>query len=97
MGEISIKINIADRVYPLKINSEDEENVRKAAKLVNDRIKEFQENYAVRDKQDLLSMCILQIATEHLNLDKNHKKMNFDFTDKIEAIDKKLSDYLFKQ
>jgi cell division protein ZapA len=62
MGEISIKINIADRVYPLKINSEDEENVRKAAKLVNDRLKEFQENYAVRDKQDLLSMCVLQIA-----------------------------------
>ena len=42
-------------------------------------------------------MCILQIATEHLNLDKNHKKMNFDFSDKIEAIDKKLSDYVFKQ
>ena len=75
MGEISIKINIADRVYPLKINSEDEENVRKAAKLVNDRLKEFQENYAVRDKQDLLSMCVLQ----------------------IEQIDKKLTEFLFKQ
>ena len=97
MGEISIKINIADRVYPLKINSEDEENVRKAAKLVNDRIKEFQENYAVRDKQDLLSMCILQIATEHLNLDKIHKTMFFDNTEHMEKLDKKLSDYLFKQ
>jgi len=97
VGEISIKINIADRVYPLKINSEDEENVMKAAKLVNDRIKEFQENYAVRDKQDLLSMCILQVATEHLNLEKNHQALNFDLSDQIEKLDKRLSDYLFKQ
>ncbi len=54
MGEISIKINIADRVYPLKVNMEEEEIIRRAAKLINDRIKEYQENYAVRDKQDLL-------------------------------------------
>jgi cell division protein ZapA len=97
MGEISIKINIADRVYPLKINSEDEENVRKAAKLVNDRLKEFQENYAVRDKQDLLSMCVLQIATEHLNLDRQQSATSLTVTQKIEQIDKKLTEYLFKQ
>jgi cell division protein ZapA len=97
MGEISIKINIADRVYPLKINSEDEENVRKAAKLVNDRLKEFQENYAVRDKQDLLSMCVLQIATEHLNLDRQQSTTSLTVTQKIELIDKKLTEYLFKQ
>ncbi|MFM6977066.1 MAG: cell division protein ZapA, partial [Sphingobacteriaceae bacterium] len=50
MGEISIKINIADRVYPLKINQEEEEVIRRAAKLINDRIKEYQDSYAVRDK-----------------------------------------------
>ena len=54
MGEISIKINIADRVYPLRVNMEEEEVIRRAAKIINDRIKEFQDNYAVRDKQDLL-------------------------------------------
>ena len=36
MGEISIKINIADRVYPLKVNMEEEEIIRRAAKLIND-------------------------------------------------------------
>jgi cell division protein ZapA (FtsZ GTPase activity inhibitor) len=51
MGEISIKINIADRVYPLKVNMEEEEIIRRAAKLINDRIKEYQENYAVRDSR----------------------------------------------
>jgi hypothetical protein len=43
MGEISIKINIADRVYPLKVNMEEEEIIRRAAKLINDRVKEYQE------------------------------------------------------
>ncbi len=97
MGEISIKITIADRVYPLKINIEEEENVRRAAKLVNDRLKEFQDNYAVRDKQDLLSMCILQIATENLKIDKQQSSLSQDLTKKISTIDKRLSDYLFKQ
>ncbi len=52
MGEISIKINIADRVYPLKVNMEEEEVIRRAAKIINDRIKEYQDNYAVRDKAE---------------------------------------------
>ena len=70
MGEISIKINIADRVYPLKVNMEEEELIRRAAKLINDRIKEYQDNYAVRDKQDLLSMCVLHYATATLKAEK---------------------------
>jgi len=70
MGEISIKINIADRVYPLKVNMEEEEIIRRAAKLINDRIKEYQENYAVRDKQDLLAMSVLHYATSSLKAEK---------------------------
>src|SRR5690606_36231565 len=75
MGEISIKINIADRIYPLRIDMEEEEVIRRAAKLINDRIKEFQEYYAVRDKQDLLSMCVLHYATGML---KSEKKTSAD-------------------
>src|SRR6478735_9282059 len=97
MGEISIKINIADRVYPLKVNMEEEEIIRRAAKLINDRIKEFQENYAVKDKQDLLSMCVLQIATENLKIDKKQVNLDTDLTQHIASIDQKISDYLFKQ
>lgn len=97
MGEISIKIIIADRVYPLKINIEEEENVRRAAKLVNDRLKEFSENYQVRDKQDLLSMCLLQIATENLKIEKEQQNLNLDLGQSIEQIDRKLSEFLFKQ
>ena len=61
---LKIKVTIGDRVYPLTINSEgEEEGVRKAVKKINDLIKRFEENYEVRDKQDVLAMCALQFAS----------------------------------
>ncbi|KHJ38683.1 cell division protein ZapA [Pedobacter glucosidilyticus] len=97
MGEISIKINIADRVYPLKINVEEEEVVRRAAKLINDRIKEFQENYAVKDKQDLLSMCVLYYATATIKAEKNASNEDTEVAEKVYNLDSLLNDFFAKQ
>jgi len=96
MGDISIKINIADRVYPLKIDADEEELVRRAAKLINDRIKEFQENYAVKDKQDLLSMCVLHYATATLKAEKKASNEDTDLADKVYSLDSILTDF-FKE
>jgi cell division protein ZapA (FtsZ GTPase activity inhibitor) len=96
MGEISIKINIADRVYPLKVNMEEEELIRRAAKLINDRIKEYQENYAVRDKQDLLSMAALHYATSSLKAEKKVAVEDTDVADKVYQLDHLLSDFFSK-
>lgn len=62
--KLKIKISIADRVYPLQILPEQEEGLRKAAKKIDDIIKQYEQNYAVRDKQDVLAMCALQFASE---------------------------------
>lgn len=65
MGEkIKIKVTIANRVYPLNINSaNEEEGMRKAAKRINDLVARFEQDYAVNDKQDVLAMCALQFAS----------------------------------
>jgi len=97
MGEISIKINIADRVYPLKINVEEEEIIRRAAKLINDRIKEYQENYAVRDKQDLLSMCVLHYATSSLKTEQRLSAEDTEVTERVYQLDYLLSEFFSKQ
>jgi cell division protein ZapA len=97
MGEISIKINIADRVYPLKVNMEEEEIIRRAAKLINDRIKDYQENYAVRDKQDLLSMCVLHYATSALKADKKISVEDTEIAEKVYEIDYLLSIFFDRQ
>ena len=96
MGEISIKINIADRVYPLKVNMEEEEIIRRAAKLINDRIKEYQENYAVRDKQDLLSMAVLHYATSSLKAEKKVTVEDTDIAEKVYQLDHLLSEFFSK-
>jgi cell division protein ZapA len=64
MNNLSIKVNIGGRVYPLTIDPAEEEFIRKAADRINANIKELQDNYAVRDMQDLLAMTTLQYATE---------------------------------
>lgn len=62
--KLKIKISIADRVYPLTVEPHQEEGLRSASKKIDAMIKQFEENYAVRDKQDVLAMCALQFASQ---------------------------------
>lgn len=96
MGEISIKISISDRIYPLKVNTEEEEIVRRAAKVINERIKDYQENYAVRDKQDLLSMALLHYATAALRVESKVQHEDTAVTEKIEELDNLLINFFSK-
>lgn len=66
MGERSIKVTIAGRIYPITVKGDEEERVRLAAKKIDDNIKHLQDNYAVKDKQDLLAMTALQFSTKVL-------------------------------
>jgi len=61
---LKIKVSIADRVYPLTVKTEEEEGIRKAVNKINELIKKFERNYAVRDKQDVLAMSALQFASK---------------------------------
>ncbi len=96
MGEISIKITISDRIYPLKVNVEEEEIVRRAAKIINERIKDYQENYAVRDKQDLLSMAVLHYATAVLRTEHKVQHQDTAVAEKVEELDSLLNGFFAK-
>jgi cell division protein ZapA (FtsZ GTPase activity inhibitor) len=77
MSSVSIKIVIAGRTYPLTVGLHEEENIRAAAKKIEESLLFFQQNYAVRDKQDLLAMAALQFATESVQT----KSENADVAD----------------
>lgn len=62
--KLKIKLSIADRVYPMTIHPSQEEALRKSTKKIEEMIKQFEQNYAVRDKQDVLAMCALQFAAK---------------------------------
>jgi cell division protein ZapA (FtsZ GTPase activity inhibitor) len=67
---LSIKVIIANRPYPLTVNNEQEEEaIRKAAKRINDIMKDYESKYAVKDKQDLLAMCALEFATKSIEIE----------------------------
>jgi len=66
MEELSISIAVAERTYRLVIDKEHEELFRKAAKLIDKRIKDYSTSYAYKDKQDLLAMVALEYGTSYL-------------------------------
>src|SRR5689334_20172114 len=97
MGEMSIKVSIANRVYPLKVNIEEEEAVRRAAKLINDKIKDYEDNYSVRDKQDLLAMCALQLSTQVVSAESSTFINDDGLGQRITELDQMLDKYLAKE
>ena len=64
MSEVNIKVEIAGSVFPLKVNAEDEQNIKEAVDLINNKIVEFEKNYAIKDKKDVLGMVMLQLVSQ---------------------------------
>ena len=94
--KIKIKLNVADRVYPLTISMDQEASLRASANKIEMMTKQLENNYAVRDKQDLLAMCALQYAAQLENQLEN-KNMESEPSKKvnelIEIIELHLSTY----
>lgn len=89
---IKIKLSIGDRLYPLTIQRSQEFYFREAAKTIEKTIKNLEENYSVRDKQDLLAMCCIQFAAKNLQ---NKSKLNNSDTE-VEKIILKIIDDIDK-
>ena len=99
MSEVnSIKVNISNRSYPLRVTKEEEEKVMLAVQAINTKLKEFEDSYAVKDKQDLLAMCALQFATAANNNNKQTKKEvtsnDHEVTEQIDSLKFLIDDYL---
>ena len=62
MGELSIKIKIADKEYPMRVEASEEEIIRTAAK----QVKTFKDLYGIDDKQDLLAMVAFDAIIHHM-------------------------------
>ena len=81
-----IKLKIANRVYPLTAQPEQEEGLRTASKKIDIMIKHFEEKYAVKDKQDALAMCALQLATQSEQENISEAKVNKEVSKRLEDL-----------
>ena len=94
MSETSVKIAIANRTYPLKIKLEEEANVRNAEATINNLINGLEKNYQITDKQDLLSMSLIKMATELEKLRTENSISTAAFETEVEMLTNKLDKHL---
>lgn len=92
--KLKIKLSIADRVYPLTVDPSQEEGLRSASKKIDTMIKQFEENYAVRDKQDVLAMCALQFASQVEQKQIDNSIDGTETAERLTKINDLLLDYL---
>lgn len=63
MTEVAVNLNIAGRTYPIRVNPSEVDNLKAAEKMISEKINLYEKNFAVKDKQDLLAMCIINFAS----------------------------------
>jgi cell division protein ZapA len=90
--KLSIRVNVADRYYPLKVERENEEKIRKAARMINEKVLQYKQRYSDKDVQDFLAMASLQYV---IKLNEDEEKLGDDqFPDTIKELIKKIDTVL---
>lgn len=91
-----ITINIAGRVYPLNVPAAEEETLRKVGKQIENMIKDFEQNFDVRDKQDALAMCALKLGTNAEVVSMNYDKTIQSTNERLLKINQSLNNEIGK-
>ncbi|KMQ67461.1 6-phosphofructokinase [Chryseobacterium sp. FH2] len=87
-----ITINIAGRVYPLNVPAAEEETLRKVGKQIESMIKDFEQNFDVRDKQDALAMCALKLGTNAEVVSANYEKTINSTNERLALVNNSLNE-----
>ena len=88
---ISIKVNIGGSPYPLRISWKNEEQVRKAAKLINEKLDEYMDKVSYRDHQDLLAITALDFAIDNLKMESSSEKEDSKVHEVLDSLEKLLN------
>jgi len=91
VDKLSIKLHIANRIYPMKIERKSEEFIRDSVKKIEERLKFYEENYEIKDKQDLLAMCLIEYASKFESVSNKKVVEDDGLSEKLAEIDTLLS------
>ena len=93
MEKLNIKIAISNRLYPMHINATEEKVIRLSASRIEKMLKVLKERYSVKDDQDLLAMCALQLCVKNEKMESFYSEENgkvirdlMDFTKHIDDV-----------
>lgn len=90
---LPINIVIGDRTYRIKVKPEDEEAVRKAVKLINDKIIDFKLQFAGKDMQDYIAMVLVWYSTLQVNQQVNLSQTE-ELAGKLQSVEDLLDKFL---
>jgi cell division protein ZapA len=90
--KLSINIKIDGRVFPLTIDSDDEERYRLAAKMVNETIGKYRKLFGNQESQNIMAMTAFQIALSNVTLQNRNDSSNF--IDELKNLNDDISDFL---
>lgn len=66
MNDTPVTIAIGGITYHLKINKSEQDTIQQAVSFINNHISEFERQYPVKEKRDVLAMVSLQLTAELL-------------------------------
>jgi len=92
---LSIKVGVAGRSYPLNIDRSQEEVIRKAAKMIDEKVMQYKQRYKDKDTQDFLAMASLQYVIKVLELE--NKADVAPVYNELKAMERELSEFLEKE
>ena len=76
MEKLNIKIAISNRLYPMHISAAEERLIRLSASKIEKMLKGLKERYSVKDDQDLLAMCALQLCVKNEKIQSSYLEEN---------------------
>jgi cell division protein ZapA len=91
MEELSIKIKIADREYPMKVKQSDEARIRTAGKLINEKLRSYREQFGIEDKQDLLAMVAFDCLIDKMASEDTHQEIDQTVFEKVTHLNNLIS------
>ena len=93
--KLSIKVNVADRYYPLKIDRRDEEKIRRAARMINEKVLQYKQRYTDKDVQDFLAMAALQFVIKVI--DSDNQLNDSTLIEELKELNAELNEYIKRE
>ncbi len=85
-----VNLNIQGRNYPVKCNEEEAIRLKSLEKSINDRLQFFKLEYAQLDKQDCLSMALIEA---HMSENNDSSETEF-LIDTVKTLNQRLAQAL---
>ncbi|GHT24407.1 hypothetical protein FACS189430_09240 [Bacteroidia bacterium] len=90
---MTINVKIAERPYPLNVDNErDEEQVRKAAQYINERLIRYRMQFGEKDMQDLLAIASIQFVVSIFKLESEVRQE--EANDRLNRINSRMEEFL---